>query len=188
MKPLDITGQRFGRLIAFRRLGKNKHGCYVWLFDCDCGGFGTATINVVRMGNKQSCGCLVKDVNRGNVPPRNDLPRGRASFNRFYESYERGAKHRGIDLNISKEEFWEIVSQDCYYCGAEPRIRWHGKSPNGPCRANGIDRKDNSKGYEKDNVVPCCTKCNRAKNNLHHSVFLSLVTDIYNHRVKQEDI
>ena len=28
----------------------------------------------------------------------------------------------------------------------------------------GLDRKDSSKGYVKENVVPCCTSCNKIKN------------------------
>jgi len=31
---------------------------------------------------------------------------------------------------------------------------------------NGLDRVDSSKHYTLDNVVPCCTVCNRAKSNL----------------------
>ena len=29
-----------------------------------------------------------------------------------------------------------------------------------------MDRKDNNKGYEKDNVVPCCWRCNNGRGNL----------------------
>jgi hypothetical protein len=31
----DLTGQRFGRLTAIRRVGKDSHR--LWLFQCDCG-------------------------------------------------------------------------------------------------------------------------------------------------------
>ena len=41
----------------------------------------------------------------------------------------------------------------CHYC------RWR------PSPLNGIDRVDNNKGYELDNIVPCCQWCNRAKKN-----------------------
>lgn len=30
-------------------------------------------------------------------------------------------------------------------------------------RYNGIDRVDNNKGYEIENVVTCCTDCNKKK-------------------------
>lgn len=51
----------------------------------------------------------------------------------------------------------------CYYCGALPEKRpsQRGRSS---ILASGIDRVDNNVGYIADNVVPCCTWCNQAKN------------------------
>jgi hypothetical protein len=39
-------------------------------------------------------------------------------------------------------------------------------------RPNGIDRVDNTLGYELGNVIPCCSVCNRAKSNLPLDYFL----------------
>ena len=36
-KPLDITGQRFGRLTAIERVGHNNNGHSLWKCLCDCG-------------------------------------------------------------------------------------------------------------------------------------------------------
>ena len=54
----DITGQRFGRLVAERVAGKDRHGKYQWEFLCDCGGRITTLSNSVLRGRTQSCGCL----------------------------------------------------------------------------------------------------------------------------------
>jgi hypothetical protein len=54
----DITGQRFGRLTAISRAGKNKHGHNMWLFQCDCGEKTTVDISQVVTGHTQTCGCL----------------------------------------------------------------------------------------------------------------------------------
>jgi len=35
-KPVDITGQRFGRLLVLKPVGIRNHGVY-WLCRCDCG-------------------------------------------------------------------------------------------------------------------------------------------------------
>jgi hypothetical protein len=52
----DITGQRFGRLVA---IGLHSHGKNNrWKFRCDCGAETVAIISDVRSGNTQSCGCL----------------------------------------------------------------------------------------------------------------------------------
>lgn len=58
MYPLDISGQVFGRLVATERLGKNKHGCYLWKCLCECGNEVTVNVNSLRTGKTKSCGCL----------------------------------------------------------------------------------------------------------------------------------
>lgn len=51
----DLTGQRFGRLVALR-ITKRK-GKRVWLCQCDCGRLATSQTNQLREG-RVSCGCL----------------------------------------------------------------------------------------------------------------------------------
>ena len=34
---INITGQRYGRLVAIKQLETNSYGAYEWLFKCDCG-------------------------------------------------------------------------------------------------------------------------------------------------------
>jgi predicted protein tyrosine phosphatase len=46
---------------------------------------------------------------------------------------------------------------------------------------NGIDRRDNSVGYTKDNCVPACTDCNFLKSRLGGEDFMAMVVRIYNH-------
>jgi len=52
----DITGQRFGRLVAVKVAGRIRRK-FAWECACDCGN----TIRVVgtnlRSGNTKSCGC-----------------------------------------------------------------------------------------------------------------------------------
>lgn len=60
-KSLDITGQRFGRLLAIRKLDQpSKTGRPLWLFQCDCG----KIIEKERYGlspdKVSSCGCLTQ--------------------------------------------------------------------------------------------------------------------------------
>ena len=58
---------------------------------------------------------------------------------------------------ITEQGFNEITKQPCFYCG-EYSIseRYHGDF----C---GIDRINNSEGYYKENIVPCCNVCNQMK-------------------------
>lgn len=60
-KFYDITGQRFGRLIATRR-GENQNGYVVYYCDCDCGKKDILIRkDSLTTGNTQSCGCLGKE-------------------------------------------------------------------------------------------------------------------------------
>lgn len=56
---LELTGQRFGRLVAVRPTGRRIYGSHrVWLCQCDCGNTSEVTANSLRKGNTKSCGCL----------------------------------------------------------------------------------------------------------------------------------
>ena len=61
-KNIDITNKRFGRLIAIKKLHKDKKNSWVWEFICDCGNTTTGTTYNVRCGKKKSCGCLHKEI------------------------------------------------------------------------------------------------------------------------------
>ncbi|KKM91273.1 hypothetical protein LCGC14_1230250, partial [marine sediment metagenome] len=86
-----------------------------------------------------------------------------ASFNALYSGYKYSAKVRDRVFELTKTQFRILTRQKCVYCGSEPKNVYHRKNTNGPYICNGIDRVDNSVGYTKDNCVPCCKFCNRAK-------------------------
>lgn len=54
-KPLDITGQRFGRLVAVRYV-ESRNGAR-WLCRCDCGNETVTSTRSMRYGSTKSCGC-----------------------------------------------------------------------------------------------------------------------------------
>lgn len=56
-KRLDLTGQRFGRLVVLQPV-ENIGGRTAWLCRCDCGKEVTAKTYHLRTGHVTSCGCL----------------------------------------------------------------------------------------------------------------------------------
>lgn len=58
MKPVDITGARFGLLTAVRQAGVTHDGKALWACLCDCGKEHVAIGKNMRNGNTKSCGCL----------------------------------------------------------------------------------------------------------------------------------
>ena len=59
-KPENIKGQKFGRLTALERTGKNKGRVSIWECVCECGNKHTAIISQLKNGDVKSCGCLKK--------------------------------------------------------------------------------------------------------------------------------
>ncbi len=57
-KLKDISGQRFGKLIAIEYTGKIKSHSAIWLCQCDCGNTVEVKVNRLSSGAIQSCGCL----------------------------------------------------------------------------------------------------------------------------------
>jgi len=53
----DIAGQRFGMLVAVRRMPSEKART-MWLCKCDCGGEKIAEKQALKNGRVRSCGCL----------------------------------------------------------------------------------------------------------------------------------
>jgi hypothetical protein len=59
-QPLDLTGQRFGRLVAREIVGRDGYRI-LWRCDCDCGRSKVAPTTRLRGGNTRSCGCLHRE-------------------------------------------------------------------------------------------------------------------------------
>lgn len=54
----DITGMRFGKLVAIEPTKRRAEGTVVWRCRCDCGGETLASLHQLCSGYKKSCGCL----------------------------------------------------------------------------------------------------------------------------------
>lgn len=61
-KPMDLKGQRFGRLVVIRQdkpiIYPNKRKITKWLCKCDCGNQIVTRADSLRNGRTKSCGCL----------------------------------------------------------------------------------------------------------------------------------
>lgn len=56
-KAKDLTGQRFGKLVAVRPTDKRQNTFVVWECQCDCGNTAFVTSAALIHGNTKSCGC-----------------------------------------------------------------------------------------------------------------------------------
>lgn len=156
----------------------------MWKVICDCGTEGIRTSYILKSGKSKSCGCWSAELSGF----KRRLPNNKAARNANILKYKSSALKRGITWGLTNEEFNEITSSNCYYCGIEPKqICKVGGSRSYDCSIvyNGIDRLDNNKGYEPDNCVPFCKICNRAKDIMTEKEFLDWVGRVFNHACAQ---
>jgi hypothetical protein len=152
----DLTGQRFGmRAVLGRAEGDGKPR---WRAQCDCGNLFTCLTQDLTRSAAHNTGCRLC-VHKGPRPHKRKRP-----YEAVYNNFIQRAKH---PVSITYEQYAAIAAEkpDCHYCGAV--IPWadHNANKRGLQGGSNLDRKDNSRGYEADNVVPCCRRCNYGKNN-----------------------
>ena len=66
-KGIDISGQRFGKLIALKPTEERKSGAVVWECQCDCGKIHYAPLTRLKEGKVQSCGCSRKEATQKSI-------------------------------------------------------------------------------------------------------------------------
>jgi len=144
---LNLTGQRFGRLVALKQVGKNKQQNANWLCICDCGN--TVTISQSNLhraskGYNTSCGCLRRENSRKQLTTHG------LSETRLYEIWC-GMKKRCF--SPTDQAYSNYGGRGITICDEwlvfERFYEW--------AMANGyqdhltIERKDNNKGYSPGN-------------------------------------
>lgn len=155
-----------------RTTGRNKYRS-IFKYICACGTQKVARGNDLVAGKIVSCGCrrsvLFKEINE---KKRKHVHSG---FSFLWQSYKCGAKKRNLDFLLTKEQFKQITSSLCRYCGSPPsstrKTRY--KHAVYGYKYNGIDRIDNKLGYYIENCVPCCGTCNVMKLDYDVNAFLN---------------
>ena len=66
-RALDLTGRRFGRLVALAPTDKRRKTSVIWRCRCDCGRETECESEALTRGHVQSCGCLREDQRKANM-------------------------------------------------------------------------------------------------------------------------
>lgn len=150
---IDITGQRFGRLVAVEISPRGQGTRTMWKCKCDCGNTTVASISNLRNGHTQSCGCL--QISRVSEALRTHGHKGAQSVDRLYPVW-RAMKQRCF-LRTSKA-YKYYGGRGITVCDAwmkyENFMEWaytHGYDHNASRGKCTIDRIDVNGNYDPSN-------------------------------------
>lgn len=143
MRKIDLTGQRFGRLVVLCENGRSKGGKVLWLCRCDCGNEVIVQCSNLKTGNTASCGCYHREcqTTHGMWGTRlyrlwNDMLTRAGIYKGADWETKRNYQDRGITVCaewLSFENFRDWALASGFKGGLE------------------IDRVDNDKGYCQEN-------------------------------------
>lgn len=169
---LEVSvGDRFGdwTITSNKYKSDRDNNKHYWLDAvCKCGMETTLFAAALTSGKTVRC------KNCGNLGKRDSriLAADAVVINSCFSSYKKSAKKRGLEFELTREQFSKMIFQNCEYCGATPKNSMTDRRGRRILpKYNGVDRVDNMRGYHIDNVVTCCRWCNEAKRAKTHSEF-----------------
>ena len=171
----NLLNLQFGRLTVAQQVSSNNHKKRQWLCLCECSGHKIAISGELISGKIKSCGC---HYNKSLEDIR--LPNQLSVYKKIYRSYRNHAKKRNLSWNLTLNNTLEFFNKNCEYCNKIPSQKIF-KSKSHYALYNGIDRKDNTKGYELDNCVTCCKRCNYMKSDTSYHDFINHIKSIHSY-------
>lgn len=159
---IDLTGQRFGRLIAneYGRVGQ-RNG---WWWLCDCGTRVFADARNVKSGNTSSCGCLRNELSAQRKTKHGLCNSGSIAYRRWERIRHRVTAKTGANY---RDYAAKGISMCQEWLDDPAAFVAHIGEPPSPDYT--VDRIDNAKGYEPGNVR-WATKLDQANNKTNNRI------------------
>ena len=158
----ERIGTKHNRLTVMSIHHHDKRNRWHYVCKCDCGKEKVVQWSLLTSGNTKSCGCLGHELRKNKR-----ISKTHSEVTAVILGYKRHALDRGFSWSLDRRFVEELIKKNCHYCGSKPsNIKTTKNTIDTGLAYSGIDRIDSSKGYEPNNVVPCCKICNFAKSNL----------------------
>lgn len=112
---LDLTGQRFTRLIVLEEAEKEHQVYYngkhkvTWKCLCDCGNIHYATTETLRRGDTPSCGCITKENRRAQLKDLTGQKFGHLTVLKWLGTFNKNSKYL-VKCDCGKE--YEIFASN----------------------------------------------------------------------------
>ena len=133
----DLTGKRFGKLVALK--GFRDRGATRWECKCDCGTVTTPLYMNLTTGRTTSCGCgVIEAVTTHGLSKTKEYRAWRCMWDRVTRKTGKAWRNYG-SRGITVCKRWEKLENFISDMGPAP-------SPK-----HSVDRIDNDKGYSKSN-------------------------------------
>jgi len=87
-------------------------------------------------------------------------------YREVVSEYKSNANKRNLEFSLTHEQCKGLLFANCFYCGAKPSRQKNGRSTRFKGQyiyVNGIDRLNSNYGYNVNNTVSCCFRCNFMK-------------------------
>lgn len=192
----DHTGKRIRNFVVVNKTKRKEQrsdgrNFYIYICRCDCGT--KFESNAAKFEYVFGCKDCSKEhhyktatanaaITRRKNPSRRTIlsklyPESYGGIKGSYANYiinclKSTASKRKLSWELDPVEAFNLIQEPCHYCGATVKF---------PETRNGLDRVDNTQGYFKDNVVPCCYPCNIAKHEMNSNEFKIHIIKVFEH-------
>lgn len=180
----DYSGRVIHRLTVIKRSHRSESGHTVWLCKCECGNEVYLKSCTLACRSTRSCGCH-RIKNRQNHKNWCGVGEIHGSY---FKSLRRGARHRNISYDISKEYAWNLFlkqNRKCALSGLD--IKFAPTVARREEQTASLDRKDSKSGYTEGNVQWVHKDINKMKQDLTDNIFTSYCEAVCKHNKEKDN-